>query len=240
MLPKHKIIAFASSALCAVCATVQAQTALPSPYSSVDGGVVVSNFYTMSTPSKSQDIYINALLWATDNVVANEDTAPGPVECDIDAKQLAIECMLQSKKFDVIYVFTLSIKVADNILTTLAADIGYESEVAVVKLTKRASFDKFQPDKKEKHKEYMNDFAALYAKLLTNLTEYVASHTPPTSTHWAQIRQNDVVKGMTEDECLLSLGRPVRTQEQGTKIQWIYDSYTYLFFEGGKVVSLIR
>lgn len=240
MLPKHKIIAFASSALCAVCATVQAQTALPSPYSSVDGGVVVSNFYTMSAPSSSQDIFLNALLWATDNMTSTESEAPGPATCDVDGRSLSINCVIASKKLEVNYVFTLSAKVSDNILTVLASDIGCEGEVAVVKLTKRLSFNKFQPEKKEKHKEYMDDFAALYKKLLDDMTTFIASHEPPTVTHWNQVRENEVVKGMTEDECLLAIGRPVKRQEQGSKTQWIYGSFSFVYFENGRVVSLIR
>ena len=236
----YKNLVLVCSAFCAVSLSGQAQSNLPTPYSSVDGGVVVSNFFTMDAPDTTEDIYVNALLWATNNVIAAEDVAPGPVESDTDAQQLSIDCALTSKKLDGIYFFKLSVRVADNILTTLASDINYQSEVAVVKFTKRTSFDKLQPDKKSKHKEYMDDFASLYPKLLSSLTEYISSHEPPTITHWSQISQNDVVKGMTEDECLLSLGRPVRKQEQGSKVQWIYDSYTYLFFEDGKLVSLIR
>lgn len=240
MFRDNKVKTLVCSALCAVAMSAEAQSTLPSPYSSVDGGVVVSSFFTMDAPSTPKGIFINAMLWAADHMPDAEEGAPGPVPCDIDAMQLSIDCVVASKKFGGQYSFRLTVRVADNILTTLASDISHEAAMDVVKITKRSKFDKFQPDKKPKQKEYMDDFAALYEALLNDMTAYVASHDVPAVTHWTQIEQHDVTKDMTEDECILALGRPVRKQEQTSKVQWIYDSFTFLYFDGGKLFSFVK
>jgi len=53
-------------------------------------------------------------------------------------------------------------------------------------------------------------------------------------------KNKEVVKGMSKQECLLAFGKPASVQKQGNKEEWMYDSYTYVFFENEIVTSLIK
>ena len=129
---------------------------------------------------------------------------------------------------------------ADNIITILASDISCETQVAPIKLVRRLPFEKLQPEKKEKHKENLNEFAALYETYSKQMLEYIASTNPPVVTHWTEIKNKEVVKGMTAAECLLSMGKPASVQKSDGKEEWMYDAYTYLFFENGLLTSFIK
>lgn len=58
---------------------------------------------------------------------------------------------------------------------------------------------------------------------------------------WEAITEGKVKKGMTKEECRLSLGRPNDATEiptyGGLKEQWFYQNGTYLFFEEGRLTE---
>ena len=168
-------------------------------------------------------------------------TAGGDVlEVDYDKKQFGFAWMLDNPKTACRYRCVVSVKVADNIITMLASDISQEAETAVIKLVKRLPFEKLNPEKKPKHKDYLTDFANLHEKQIAQLLEFITTNPLPPITHWREIKENDVVKGMNSTECTLSLGKPASVQKQGNREEWMYDSYTYVFFENGVVSSVIK
>lgn len=216
------------------CLLVQAQA--PAPYSIVDNKVVVSQFQTIENTT-SENLFLNALLWTIQSAPQPEEKV---LEVDYDKKQFGVAWMLDNPKTACRYRCMLSVKVADNIITILASEISQEAETSVIKLVKRLPFEKLNPEKKPKHKEYLTDFAKLHEKYVTQLLEFVGSNQLPPITHWREIKENNVVKGMNVTECILSFGKPASVQKQGNKEEWMYDAYTYVFFENGLVASVIK
>lgn len=221
---------------------LRAQTEGGSSYKEVKGKISISRFNTLDKPSTPEGIFLNALLWGIERLEQpkNEEQESPMQKRDFEKKQFDMETMLENPKTASRYRFILSVKVADNILSVTASDITFETETAVIKLVKRLNFEKLQPEKKPKHKEYLDEFAVLCNEYMDKLVQAVSESTPPMVKHWQEINGKEVVKGMTEAECLLSMGKPASIQRQGTKTEWMYDSYTYLFFEDGVLASFIK
>lgn len=230
-------------ALCTVCIQLHAQGDISSPYSEIKGNIVISEFHTLDKPSSTEGIFLNALLWAIENreaknTATEEDT--GTFDIDYDKKQYILEFVQADSQSASRYRCSFSVKVTDNIITILASNITYEAETGVIKLVKRLAFEKLQPAKKPKHKEYLNEFATLHKGTVKRMLEAITANPTPTITHWTEIKNNEVVKGMNKSECLLAFGKPASVQKQGDKEEWMYDSYTYVFFENGIITSLIK
>lgn len=222
---------------------LHAQGNISSPYSEVKGNIVISEFHTLDKPASAEGIFLNALLWMIENrepenSEAEEDKSS--FEIDYDKKQYLLELMQTHPKSASRYRCRFSVKVTDNIITVLASNITYEAETGVIKLVKRLAFEKLQPEKKPKHKEYLDEFAVLHKETVKRMLEAIATHPAPAITHWAEIKNKEVVKGMNKQECLLAFGKPASVQKQGNKEEWMYDSYTYVFFENETVASLIK
>lgn len=226
-----------------LCPLVNAQS-VPSPYTVVKDKVVISQFHTLEQPSTPEGIFVNALLWAIDHRefadLGEEEKEKMAFAVDYDKRQFTVELMQKGDSSGACYNSLFSVKVADNIITILASDISCETQVAPIKLIRRMPFEKLQPEKKEKHKENLDEFAALYEAYAKQMLEYIVSTKSPVITHWTEIKAKEVVKGMTAAECLLSMGKPASVQKSGGKEEWMYDSYTYLFFENGKLASFIK
>lgn len=222
---------------------LRAQTS-GSPYSDVKGKRVISRFRSLDKPATgAEGIFLNALLWVIENREAareEEESGTGRPEADYDKMQFSVPMVEHDARSNSCYRYLLSVRVSDNIVTLLASDITYEAETAVIKLVKRFPFEKLQPEKKPKHREYLDGFASLCEERFRLLLKAVEENTPPVIRHWTEIKENRVEKGMTEAECLLSMGKPASVQKQGDKTEWMYDSYTYLFFENGRLSSFIK
>lgn len=229
--------------LCTACMQLHAQGNISSPYSEVKGNIVISEFHTLDKPASAESIFINALLWMIENrEPGNAEIAEGKstIETDYDKKQFMLELVQTNSGSASRYRCSFSVKVTDNIITLLASNITCEAETGVIKLVKRLAFEKLQPEKKPKHREYLDEFAKLHKETVKQMLEAITTNPAPTVTHWTEIKNKEVVKGMTKQECLLAFGKPVSVQVQGDKEEWMYDSYTYLFLENGVVTSLIK
>lgn len=219
---------------------LQAQN-VPSPsYAKVEGKTVISQFYTLDKPHTAEDIFLNALLWTIENREKTEEEKMPTIEINYDKKQFDVEIVQTISKTVSRYRYLLSVKVSDNIITMLVSNIAYEAEAAVIKLVKRLPFEKLQPEKKPKHKEYLDEFAAISKANFMQMLKAIADNESPVITHWTEVKEKNVTKGMTEAECVLALGKPASVQRQGTKAEWMYDAYTYLFFENGILNSFIK
>lgn len=229
--------------LCTVCIQLHAQGNISSPYSEIKGNIVISEFHALDKPSSTEGIFLNALLWVIENRESeNTETEKdkSTFDIDYDKKQYMLELIQTNTQSASRYRCSFSVKATDNIITILASNITYEAETSVIKLVKRLAFEKLQPEKKPKHKEYLNEFAILHKETVKRMLEAITTNPAPTITHWTEIKNKEVVKGMSKQECLLAFGKPASVQKQGNKEEWMYDSYTYVFFENEIVTSLIK
>ena len=231
-----KILLLMCMAVCCFSVCMQAQNTFNFPYSEVNGKIVISQFQSLDGLAED-DIFLNALLWVIQNGPQPEEKV---LQVDYDKRQFIVNLILENPKTSSHYRHSLSVRVSDNIITMLISDITYEAETAVIKLVKRLPFDKLQPDKKPKHKVLMDDFANMYKECAEQMFKFISTNQLSAIMHWNEIKSKGAVKGMNQNECLLSLGKPASIQKQGNKEEWMYDTYTYLFFENGIVTSVIK
>lgn len=216
------------------------QDKLPSPYTVVGGKVAISQFYTLEKPATAEGIFLNALVHFLNAQERDEDGKLPTIVTDYDKHQLALEQTLTNQRTSSVYKCLVQVLVSDNIITVQLSDIAYESQVAVVKLSKRLAFEKLNPEKKPQHKEYLTEFATLAEMAVEQLLDYITSNEPPVVTHYTEIKRQQVVKGMTKSEVLLALGKPASVDEANGKLHWIYDSYVHVFFDDDVVVTIIN
>ena len=221
---------------------IEAQT-LPSPYSVENGKVIIAQADKVISDAPIDRLYFKTLLWFIERQQISEETQLPLVEIgrDFDNHRVEVAIQFQNKDNQLIYKCLLSVKLAENSISILASKITAESTVNVIKLVKRTSFDKLQPDKKPKHKEYLDEFSSLYQEYVQQMMGYINSHPMPIVNHMADMINGRLVKRMTKEECTLTMMRMPRScQLQGETLKLMFDSSTYVFIENGVVTNIIR
>lgn len=86
----------------------------------------------------------------------------------------------------------------------------------------------------------MDDFVKSESSMLNKLFDFIATYQLAPITHWSDIAICRPVEGMNEDECRLAFGKPQSIIETNGETQWMYTSSFYLFFQNGKVKTIIK
>jgi len=207
------------------------------PLSNDGKNLVVSGFMAFSGQS-DEDIFANAMLWAVENLCT--ELRDGITEVDVKKKRfnckLALGTMPNSG-MDNVYACQATFSVAAGRLIYYLHNISVESKSFISKNV--TPFEKLNPQKKESHKETMDDFVASESATLNSMFDFIATNHPSVS-HWAEIGIRKPVVGMTPDECLIAFGKPKTDYESNGEVQWMYSTSFILFFRDGKVCTVIK
>lgn len=202
-----------------------------------DGKRQITGYMTCKSGS-DKSVFANAMLWTVNNVcqqfldkITSVNISDNSLQCDLDFNSLE-----RSGKKN-IYHCKLMVRVAEGKLLYTVSDVTIESTIVV--LRKQSSLDRLNPEEKETHKEIIIDFEQSASYWLNSLFDFVENNRIKPVTHWEDIEQRRAVKGMTEDEVLLTLGKPLLITGND-EIQWKYGSSYFVFLKGGKVVSVLK
>lgn len=206
---------------------------------SADGkNYVVSGFIPFSNMS-DEAVFANTLLWTINNVCP--ELREGIHELNVSAKSFHCDWVLHSNAASNqknVYYCKARFQVKEGKLIYYLSNILIESSVLMMK--RQTPMEKLKPEKKESHKEIMDDFVLSESQALNKLFDFVTTNKVSTVTHWNDIAISRPVKGMTEDECLMAFGKPRSIQENNGEVQWMYSGSFYLFFRNGQVETIIR
>lgn len=205
----------------------------------VDGKKYIISGFTPFADLSDEAIYVNALLWAIDNI--SPKMRENLNNINIAGKSFAAMVSLaptSETRANNIYHCKAVFHVASGKLIFHISEIVMESSGILG--NKVIPLEKLTPEKKESHKEIIEDFTAAESLMLNKIFDFILSNKPATITHWEEIGLKKAVKGMNETECKLACGKPQNIQENGNEIQWMYTSSFYLFFKNGILDTIIK
>ena len=206
---------------------------------SADGkNYVVSGFIPFNNQS-DEAIFANTLLWTINNVCP--EFRKGIEDLNVKSKSFHCDWVLNSSadsKQNNTYYCKVRFQVTEGKLIFYVSDILIESSVLMIK--RQMPMEKLKPEKKESHKEVIDDFVQSESFTLNKLFDFVSTNQVSTISHWNDIALGRAVEGMNEDECLLAFGKPRSVQETNGEVQWMYSGSFYLFFRDGKVQTVIK
>ncbi len=220
-----------------VTANTFSETANTYPVESDGKKYVVSGF--VSIPGQSdEDIFANAMLWVVENVcpqlrdgIDNVDVAKKKFSCDLALGSIP------GSGLDNAYYCTAQFSVASGRFIYYISHISIESKSLVFK--KITPMEKLNPDKKESHKEIIDDFIESESSTLNSIFDFISENHPKV-THWNEISIRKPIEGMTTDECRIAFGKPKTTYESNGEIQWMYSTSFILFFRDDKVCTILK
>lgn len=178
-------------------------------------------------------LFANIVLWAQ-----NAADVPGLdffSKLDYGMRHMELETRVKVK--NVTYTGMLKVDVYGGIIKFRVDDIVQQT--TIIMSPKLTPLEKLQPYKKPAHKVAIEEFEAEESILISNMLDFAKTNALPKITHWTEIKDGKIVKGMNEVECQLAVGRP-RIVIDGDEKQWQINSSMYVFFKNGVVSSIVR
>lgn len=197
---------------------------------------VVTGFVSFNIMD-DENIFTNTYLWVLDNICSvGKDEIK---EMSIQNKSLKFNTIissLESSTITNVYHISVSLKILEGKLIFYLDDIWFEQGL----MKKNTSLNSLKPDSKSKHKEIIEDFVKSESSFLNKLFAFVDNNFSKPITHWKEIANENVVKGMNEDEVRLAIGKPRIVVDSDTEVQWMYSSSYYVFFKDDKVSLIMK
>lgn len=177
------------------------------------------------------EIFADAFLWAVEQGPSQKLEI---IDYDFTKRQLA---MVYNLKQDdkILYVCRLELKVAQGQLVFAISDIKIVGGL----LGAFTNFNKLDPEKKPKHKDILNEFQRLNNQKLQDLFTYIEDYQPKI-TNWKNVCTGRIDRGMSVDEAKLIYGKPENEQNDGTKTQYRFSTFVYVFVENDVITSYVN
>lgn len=205
----------------------------------IDGKLICTGFEAIENLSE-ESIFVNTLLWAIEQCPKFKE---GITELNYEKKNFTLKAQLSSPKRSdnpAVYHFLADFAISADKLSFAFSKIECEYP-GMLKMTTVTAFEQLKPDKKPKHKAYIDEYTKQATEYIEQILERVKTAESQPVTHWAEIKKGKVAKGMNETECLLAYGKPLDiTKSDNDEVRWRYDSYTYLFFKNGVLTSVLE
>lgn len=181
-------------------------------------------------------IFANALMWA--------------IEQGNELKELVTDCDFEKMRFEMTnnmaeegqttFSSILTVQVNQGRLIYLVSDIkGQGGGLSSVLGGGLISFDRMNPEKKPKQQAMIDDFEKVNTKTLKQLISFVREHDVDVS-YWNCFLENKIENNMSVEDVKIVLGKPLNILKDGNTTQYMYNPFTYVFFENNKVKSFIK
>lgn len=187
----------------------------------------------------SEQLFVNALLYTIEQAESGKKHI---LRLDINERSFSVLMLLPSRFYPeskTYYKFANTLTVTGNHVSFISSEMHVCSS-NLFGDPKEIPFEKLQPEKKGKHKNYVNEMAAENSAYLDELFCFVKKNTPLPVVHWQEIAERNIVKGMNETECLLAVGKPQYIRKTGNQTKWMVNNDFVVMFENGIVVRTIR
>lgn len=182
-----------------------------------------------------KETFGSAMLWALEQ--GGKESGKGIMNTyDTGALTITMKPTIDAGENN--YVFNLTIQVGGGRLQFLVEKIKCVPKGMLGGFT-TVNFDKVNLEKKPKLKEFIDRFDGLCDSYMQKaVTEIVAKNTD--LKNWEAITKGQVVRGMSEKECLMAVGKPSQVTENTQRVQWTYESGMIVVFENGVVTAIVR
>lgn len=211
-------------------------------YAQIKFDVVKAGGQYMATGSESlgstssQKAFANAMLWILNRANVGKDNIR---ECDMQGQAVTARLrMAESENAKQAYTCDVKVTISSGQIVILANNIKGVSNGLLGEST--LAFEKLNLEKKEKHKEMFDEYKRLVNKELNQLLKYVQDNDPGAMPHWRQVCAEEIVAGMTENECMIVMGKPLSVTSGSERSQWMYSTSEYLIFSNGLLKAHIR
>ncbi len=193
----------------------------------------------MLEPTQKGDrIFENSLLW----ISANKEAGTHELQSlDTDKRRFVVSLHKYGKEGSVnSFDFDIAFQVADGLVSFYAYDLkaNYKFKGLVPKTSR---LEKLNHQEKENDANLLEECAWVISNYLKNIEEAIQANEAEPVSHWEEIKEQEVVKGMNTTEVILAAGKPFSEREGGNgKMKWMFDNNTVVIFSEGKVINVIK
>ncbi len=200
-----------------------------------NGKMTFGDFIVLST-HESNDVAFTRALAYTINEMDPETESIETV--DYDLHRFVVNRAISSDDGN-IYEFAEAVEVDNGVLAFMIPDIVVRYKDKLI-FNKKTSFHKFNLEKKEQHRKFVEQFSLLNSRYLEQMANATAYSNIENVKNWEAVKKGKATKGMNYTEVLLTEGKPDNITESDNITKWMYGSTFIIIFTNGIVERIVN
>lgn len=202
-----------------------------------DGKARVTGFVDIPGLDTTQG-FVAALINVSDNIDRGVDEIS---IVDFENKRFVVSRQIPDGegKNATVYRYDTAFQFTDGIMTFCSYDINIEFKEKGI-IPRKLDIEKFKPATNERHKEIVEGFFLTNSRIIDGIVKYAIANHDIKISHWDDIKDGTVVKGMNEAEVKLIGGKPRSVNQSGNRLQWMYSNDFIVIFTDGIVTNVIQ
>lgn len=208
-------------------------------YPSTSGDEVSVSGETQVKGLSAQKIFLAALSYAVDHLdTAEEHEEIGEINPDDKSFMIRQFSRQGTNNNETTFTRLTLVKAGEGKILFRSTDIDVRyREKGLIPRT--VAFEKLNPATNGRHRELVEQYADICSKYIYDMASAIAGSESLEATHWKEIAEKKVVKGMNMFEVKLILGNPVSERDNGDRIRWIYPKNYILLFVDGRLSRIL-
>ncbi len=200
-----------------------------------NGKMTFGDFIVLDT-HESNDVAFTRALAYTINEMDPETESIETV--DYDLHRFVVNRAMSSEDGN-LYEFAEAVEVDNGVLSFMIPEIVVRYKDKLV-FNKKTSFQKFNLEKKEQHRKFVEQFSLLNSRYLEQMANATSHSTIENVKDWAAVKKGKAAKGMNYTEVLLTEGKPDTITESDAITKWMYGSTLIIIFTNGIVERIVN
>lgn len=200
-----------------------------------NGKTTFGDFITINTAASNNEAFVRALVYTINEL--------DPEREEIEAVDYEMHRFVVNRSMITddgrIYEFAEAIEVENGVLSFMIPEIVVKYKDKLV-FNKKTPFSKLNPEKKDAHRKFIEEFSLLNSRYLSHMAESTTDSTIESVSDWAGVKKGKAAKGMNFTEVLLTEGKPDTITESDEIIKWMYGSTMIVIFNKGKVERIVN
>ena len=201
-----------------------------------NGKFSFGDYVNLETKLSDMSAFTRALVFAVNEL----DPETESIEAvDFDNKRFVVSRALTGEDGHNIYAFSEAFQIDGGSLSFMIPEIIVKYKDKLV-INKRVPFQKLEPEKKEAHFAFVEEFSLLNSQFIAKMIDAIKNSNVEPIKDLTAVKAGKVVKGMNSTEVLVTQGKPDNITESGKLTKWMYGSYLIVIFSDGVVERVVN
>lgn len=196
--------------------------------------IQISDLADVEGVAKSR-IFANVMLAVRETMNDETDEIEN---VDYDSFRIRFSRSSANENLPATFLYSVALQMDDGMLSFLVYDISISyRERGIIPRTQK--IEKLNPEGNRRHKELFESFVVDAARYIDSLLQAARADQALEVTHWAELSQGKVVKGMNPTEVKMLRGRPDSERQSGQRLKWMYGNENVVVFTDGVVTTVL-
>lgn len=201
-----------------------------------NGKMSFGDFIVLDTHQSNDVAFVRALAYTINEL----DPETESIETiDYDLHRFVVNRAMSNDEGH-LFEFAEAVEIDNGVMAFMIPEIVVRYKDKLI-INKKVPFSKFNLDKKEQQRKFVEEFAILNSRYLQQMANATAYSTIENVSDWASVKKGKAAKGMNFTEVLLTEGKPDNITESDNNItKWMYGSTLIIIFNNGKVERIVN